>query len=1668
MAAIIYLKELLKSLSKVKRENENSMVQKLINIAQNSRFAKNAPETQVQSVNNQLKQVGMGTMYVDAASAAETENGQAALNQLVQDGIVSEQELNDSITKGTQLEISPGAYFQTVTEENANVISEYSTFDKGGKTLAAIKESRAKMQKAAEIINETKEQREAAAINGIVEENFTDPKEQEEMRGILPGNLENIPKAVNDKIEEVKAQIADLTGAQSKIDYIRGKNKKKSSSEVVVAENATTTQNAAETVNSSENVATTTPEAMPEAEEAWYTDYKKNNKKAPTIRDAYDIAYNEALEEANKAGTDEAKATAEQLTTLMDRLHTLEGLKEKVAAMDTNDIKARTLLDDEAYKQVYVPVKNALMKNGTPDVRESAVDSAITMARIAQSFHENYGESYENTLRMMAEVVLGENAEGFNQYMCPEDQLSIDVHLWNEWIDKFEQVWNKDGRNRDPKGSYPNLYKWENEGDKLIPFMRMPAVLQLVGVRHSKIKAFKDFFIHTLKQPGHQGMTLEMIRDLPEKMVDPVMVLKGNKPNSIMVVLDELDTNHAPTVAIIKLKKKVNADDRNGIIREDVVITYYPLNEKDNNAVPNYSAIVRAFKFNEVLYINKKKSTTWLARNVVASTPPTGHNSAFLKSSLPNKVDYVKKIYEDTEKIKKYIQQDYEGVKTEKDLEEWKEKNPTYYQTETESDPKDYVAYHNISEDNLLKSAELGGLPMPSIAVTKKGIPFNQFGGITLIGAKDIVDPKKGTDVWSRDAYTMIFPNVKAQYSESGIKEFEKKNKAAFEAVGRQDSLKNVLNNINNLPPKNLNVMLSMSVQSAAMKYRYITEVLGKKVEIPKKENSEIDQIALDSYLSSMISKPDFQEWVKKEVDSLGYKPALELNGEIVPLTLDNILKIMLQKRDSVATDNDFFKFSQPDGAILAAGSKKYGSIEEMKSDRDNLVQNKDGKADYDAFSKSLKNYRSANDGYLDWGDSAERRYAIYVALKNALKGEITRENLVTELRKQGLKDIDIDSPIVDKGMEVADLAKKVKTDYFEAKPARAVSFNEFKGAVVPKGTSQAALDFLKSQGLDIVEYDPDVPGDRQAKQEQVAAETQAYFQTAWHGSPYDFDQFDLGKIGSGDGKQLHGWGLYFAKDKKVADTYKNILGDEGTIYEVDVPEDTDLLDESKVFDEQPENVKKALQKLVKNLSDEEIENLGIDVSRVGREKAIQKIMDMIQDSEGGNIYGTLYDALDGDKEASLRLNEYGIKGIAYEDSNAGRGFVVFDDKAIKIITKYNKNATWGDVAEQNLQKDEAAFAEKVDAFMNEELPKGASVTVMRTPLVMKLIGAPMLPININGSVLDKILKGKHANDITADIIKQVPRALANPIAIVEDKNRPVVILDLKDANGDTIIVPFVLEAKGKFGYEVNLIASIYGKQNIEWYRHRLQKGLLYINNEKAADFKQSGGLQLPLENEINSFSEKMIPNENDLVKLWKENPNLYQNKDQRMGAYDPAQNIIALFSGANQSTLVHETAHMWLTMLEKIAETNEKAGADLYTIQKWAAFSEENLLEYKGTKLEKEFNSYAEALRKNPNDIAMQKRYIQERFARGFERYLATGSAPTKELRGVFRRFKKWLLDIYQDVKNLGKADPPEEVKRIFDSMLATEKEVDAWAAQRKLDSMDMGIDFSKSENII
>jgi hypothetical protein len=46
----------------------------------------------------------------------------------------------------------------------------------------------------------------------------------------------------------------------------------------------------------------------------------------------------------------------------------------------------------------------------------------------------------------------------------------------------------------------------------------------------------------------------------------------------------------------------------------------------------------------------------------------------------------------------------------------------------------------------------------------------------------------------------------------------------------------------------------------------------------------------------------------------------------------------------------------------------------------------------------------------------------------------------------------------------------------------------------------------------------------------------------AYHGSPHDFDRFSLDKIGTGEGAQAYGHGLYFAEKEGVAKSYRDNL----------------------------------------------------------------------------------------------------------------------------------------------------------------------------------------------------------------------------------------------------------------------------------------------------------------------------------------------------------------------------------------------------------------------------------------------------------------------------------------------------------------------------------------------
>ena len=390
--------------------------------------------------------------------------------------------------------------------------------------------------------------------------------------------------------------------------------------------------------------------------------------------------------------------------------------------------------------------------------------------------------------------------------------------------------------------------------------------------------------------------------------------------------------------------------------------------------------------------------------------------------------------------------------------------------------------------------------------------------------------------------------------------------------------------------------------------------------------------------------------------------------------------------------------------------------------------------------------------------------------------------------------------------------------------------------------------------------------------------------------------------------------------------------------------------------------------------------------------------------------------------------------------------------------------------ASERLLQDEKNFVDNIDKFMSGQLVD-KTIRVMQTPLALEVAGAKILPVDISVENLDKVLNGKHKSDMSADIVKQIPRALTDPLMIFDTydgKNgakRKIVALDLKSKNGATIVVPFELEVDNKSNkYVMNEIISAYGKTDsktgeprYEWFAKQIENGKLrYINKEKTAKLienekpewlmpfsidsgfiKTAKWLPSPSSDsasritDLDSLLNNSIPDENALRKRREEMQGYYQTEGKTKGAITwdaEGKAIINLFEGADMSTVIHEAVgHYFIENLMRegaLPNATEQMKKDRQT-----------MLDYAG--VNKDWDSLSQE----------EKTAAHERWAEAAETYMMEGKAPSKELQPVFNRFKKWLLAIYDavfsDRRNKNAVPINDEVRQVFDRMLASEDQI-------------------------
>ena len=1120
MKRITGLSEMKDAVIEFKRENERSMLQKLMDLRSESSLYKKAPETYRKTLQNQLEHTGSGTLYIDASAAAENEKTHDALNKLVEDGTITAKELDDAIKTGKPLEVETGKYMQTATPETHEALSDYTTMDKGEKTIHAIREERQRMKDMIDIVTMTREKREAAATEKILNDHFSDDtdigrEDRDTAREILSGGLDHIEDTCKAILQEAKDAWGKLTGVKELQDYME---RRKTQDANFSNEKGVDMFDVGEGEDRVHLRVSKNPD--------WYQDFYGAYGRAPNQRELYDIAQEKIIAENDK-GDEESKAAIAEIEEAKKRVESIERVSETLKSLNKEDLIAQTLLDPETYEEAYKPLLEEIKAAGNGAVTKAARDSALVLAKLAENFHKNYGVPLKLAM-VKAGKVVGINKEAYHQ--MAEQQLDADEKSFADSVDRFMAG---------------KIFT------DTIQVMRTPLVMRLVGAKVLPVEISASDLKKVLVDK-HTDITPDIMKQIPRALTDPMMIFStySGKNGEVrkVIVLELKDKNGATIVVPMELERK------KGNYEVNQITSAYGKTDKKTRRT-SFVWFQKQLQEGKLEYANRKKAIDWISSEQPQWLIPKEKVDNLL--SAPN-------------------------VANEEDLVKLKSENPTYYQTAAD---KDLVVYHNVSAGKLREAIKLGGLPMPSLAITKRDIPFGDFGEITLIGDKDMIDPRKSrsNEVFSRDAYTVRKPVVNYEvpakidsdafhkkYEE--IRKFLNKNsidvgEINFSFYDGEESLAAMENNIaikyyyvknvlkKDIPIKERTVTPPVRGERLFKEYPELIHAL-KSSTVKKGDFSEVDQAArpyfdemrqdiamgkglvgrskrvlakwttnghineegvkelllrLSAYEEDKKKKPykevDRQDFVKdlrktieeagierftafvrSEFDSLYKDRYLWDNGKKYAFNIDNIVKLMKKYR---GTNNE-----GPGGinygfnSLLAFLSKKFTSIRDIKNHESLLVPNK----------KELARYKKAEDMYNRLIDeAAELRGSYGMDLDMDLAGLMkdTRDG------KKDLHGFPEDKKFLQHIKDFLKEADKVTTDYFEAKPARKVTFDEFSGAVIPKGTSEETVNFLESQGIVVREYDQDVEGDREAKAKELGQKLNVYFQNKYQGS-YD------------------------------------------------------------------------------------------------------------------------------------------------------------------------------------------------------------------------------------------------------------------------------------------------------------------------------------------------------------------------------------------------------------------------------------------------------------------------------------------------------------------------------------------------------------------------------------
>ena len=482
-------------------------------------------------------------------------------------------------------------------------------------------------------------------------------------------------------------------------------------------------------------------------------------------------------------------------------------------------------------------------------------------------------------------------------------------------------------------------------------------------------------------------------------------------------------------------------------------------------------------------------------------------------------------------------------------------------------DRKELVAVHNITKDKLKQAMELGGFPMPSIAITKAGVGHTSFGDISLVFDKESINPTdKRNKVYGEDAWTPVFPGVgyklndkktaeiyrrannvarekdlpfynpamfhpdnyinkvgangvtdlvehfknsydakqmylaemgnavteyvkreEEKYSPKHIRLYEK----MLEEIGlerlQNESLEELRDEIKRLYKEYGDVDIDQKPQR--VERAYLDGAKRKAVDYARYGNRNVvdDVFATQREIDGRIDQQQFEEWLgemfsgiveKKGVrnDKDAYTPSgnarkwEQLYDEI---TLDNVVAAM-QKQAAKGGEGLFGR------NIFGSAQAEYKSIDEIRKaakERIRTINEEEYQTQRSAITDRLSAIEIPGSGSGFLGSMEMEQH-----IHDAVSKSHTAKGIHKYLKKfyPGIT--------METAEEIADIVQDIQhmsARYFEAKPYRAVGFDEVKLAVVPSDMDAALKERLEQMGIEVRTY---ASGD-QAQRKRVVDE---------------------------------------------------------------------------------------------------------------------------------------------------------------------------------------------------------------------------------------------------------------------------------------------------------------------------------------------------------------------------------------------------------------------------------------------------------------------------------------------------------------------------------------------------------------------------------------------------